>query len=54
MLSELTGRHDEAAAGLVPLLESSPDSTIDFFLAYSPHNALYIYAFRRARVPERR
>jgi hypothetical protein len=38
VLCELTGRQDEAAAGLVPLLEGSPGFTIDLFLAYSSHN----------------
>jgi TolB-like protein/class 3 adenylate cyclase/Tfp pilus assembly protein PilF len=58
VLCELTGRHDEATAGLVSLLEASPDFTIDLFLAYSSHNytdrlrALYVDAFRKAGVPE--
>jgi TolB-like protein/class 3 adenylate cyclase/tetratricopeptide (TPR) repeat protein len=58
VLCELTGRHDEAAAGLVSLLEASPDFTIDLFLAYSSHNytdrlrAVYVDAFRKAGVPE--
>jgi tetratricopeptide (TPR) repeat protein len=58
VLCELLGRHDEAHERLGPLLEVSPEFTIDSFVDYAgPHytarlKALYVDAFRKAGLPE--